>query len=504
MSQKKNILQKSLDFIEKTGNRLPDPATIFLILAVAVILISALLAGLGVEVTHPDGRVLGVQSLLATEQIRRMFTEMVKNFSAFPPLGLVLVTIIGIGVAEQSGYINAALKKFVTSVPKSMLSAALVFGGIMSNMAADAGYIVLTPLGAVLFAAVGRHPIAGLAAAFAGVSGGFSANLLITSLDPLLGGISTTAAQLVQPNYEVQASANYYFMLASTFFLTVIGAWVTDKIVEPRLGEWKAPAGLNLDKEIGNLSQGEKKGLFLSNITFLTLVILILVMTLPQGSVFHDEHGMKPFFESLVPIIMLVFLVCGVVFGACSGSIKSDKDVVKMASDQMSTMGGYIVLAFVMAQFIAYFSWSNLGLVIAVSGADFLKALGIGGIPLMIAFIFVTSSINLFIGSASAKWAIMGPVFIPMFMILGYSPELIQTTYRIGDSVTNIISPLLPYFPIIIAFAKKYSPQAGLGTLISTMIPYSVVFLVFWTIMLSVWFIFGIPLGPNAPLMIGQ
>ena len=500
----KSILQKSLDFVERTGNRLPDPATIFFLLALFVILISAILGSLGVEVTHPDGRIIGVQSLLETEQIRRMFTSMVKNFSSFPPLGLVLVTIIGIGVAEQSGYINAALKKFVTSVPKSMLSGALVFGGIMSNMAADAGYIVLTPLGAVLFATVGRHPIAGLAAAFAGVSGGFSANLLITSLDPLLGGISTTAAQLIRPDYEVQASANYYFMLASTFFLTVIGAWVTDKIVEPRLGEWKPPAGLTLDKDMGVLSAGEKKGLFSANMTFLVLMILILIVTIPQGSVFHDENGMKPFFKSLVPIITVVFLLCGTIFGIFAGNIKSDKDVVRMANEQMSTMGSYIVLAFVMAQFIAFFSWSNLGLVIAVSGADFLKALGVSGIPLMIAFIMVTSSINLFIGSASAKWAIMGPVFIPMFMLLGYSPELIQATYRVGDSVTNIISPLLPYFPIIIAFAKKYSPQAGLGTLISTMIPYSVVFLLFWSVMLSIWFLFGIPLGPDAPLMIGN
>lgn len=498
----KKLMGKFLDFVERAGNRLPDPITLFVLLSIGVVLISAILAGIGASATHPaTGELITVQSLLTKEYIRRMFTEMVKNFASFPPLGLVLVTIIGIGVAERSGYINAALRKLVTSVPKSLLTATLVFGGIMSNLAADAGYVVLTPLGAMLFAAFGRHPIAGLAAAFAGVSGGFSANLLITSLDPLLSGISTTAAAMVQPDYVVQASANYYFMVVSTFFLTILGTWVTDKIVEPRLGVWKPPAGFRQeDATLGELSGKETKGLRFANITFLILCVLFAFLVIPENGVLRDEHGLKPFYESLVPMIMILFLIAGLVYGMVTGSVRNDKDAAAMASDQMATMGGYIVLAFAAAQFVAYFAWSKLGLVVAISGADILKAVGFTGIPLMIGFILVTSTVNIFIGSASAKWAIMGPVFIPMFMFMGYSPELVQNTYRIGDSVTNIISPLLPYFPIIIAFAKKYSPESGLGTLIATMLPYSLVFLLFWTVMLAVWMLFGIPLGPDAPL----
>lgn len=501
--QNKKWLSKFLDFIERSGNKLPDPVTLFAGLAILVILLSALLSWIGVSAVHPaDGKVIIVDNLLSVANIRRIFTDMVKNFSSFPPLGLVLVTVIGIGVAERSGYITASLKKLVTSVPKSFLSAALVFGGVMSNMAADAGYIILTPLGAMLFAAVGRHPIAGLAAAFAGVSGGFSANLLITSLDPLLGGISTKAAHLVDPNYTVSASANYYFMFVSTFFLTAVGTWITDRVVEPRLGVWKPIGKIADDDNLQNLSNSERKGLTWANIGFVFCAGLILLLALPEKAILRDENGLKPFYESLVPLIMLTFLICGLIYGFVSGTIKNDKDASRMASEQMGTMGSYIVLAFMASQFIAYFSWSNLGLVIAITGADVLKAIGIQGIPLMIGFIFVTSFVNLFIGSASAKWAIMGPVFVPMFMFMGYSPELVQNTYRIGDSVTNIISPLLPYFPIIIAFARKYSPNIGMGTLISVMIPYSMGFLVFWTILLSIWLGFGWPLGPDAPLHI--
>ncbi len=501
---KKGLMAKFLDFVERAGNRLPDPITLFVIMAVGVIIVSALLALIGVGAKHPSsGAFVEVQSLLSRENVRRMFTDMVHNFASFPPLGLVLVTIIGIGVAERSGYINAALRRLVTSVPNSLLTATLVFAGIMSNMAADAGYVVLTPLGAMLFAAIGRHPIAGLAAAFAGVSGGFSANLIITALDPLLSGISTEAASIMQEGYVVQATANYYFMLASTFVITILGTWVTDKIVEPRLGPWEPPAGWKSDTSFGDLSNDEKRGLKITNWTFIVLCALTALLVIPENAPLRsDEHGLRPFYESLVPIIMLLFLICGIVYGVITKSIKNDKDVAGMTGDSMATMGGYIVLAFVAAQFVAYFKWSNLGLVFAISGADFLQAIGFEGIPLMIGFILVTGVVNIFIGSASAKWAIMGPVFVPMFMLMGYSPELVQNTYRIGDSVTNIISPLLPYFPIIIAFAQKYSPKSGIGTLVATMLPYSIVFMIFWTLMLAVWMLLGIPLGPDAPIFI--
>lgn len=492
-----------LDWVERIGNRLPDPLTLFVIFSLLVILISWIAGSMGLSVIHPaDNRVVEAQNLLTAENVRRMLTQMVENFAAFPPLGLVLVTMIGIGVAERAGLISAALRSLVTMVPKSALTATLVFAGVMSNMAADAGYVVLTPLGAVLFAAFGRHPLAGLAAAFAGVSGGFSANLLLTSLDPLLSGLSTKAAQIVDPSYYVNPSANYYFMIVSTFLVVGVGTFVTSKFVEPRLGKWK-PADAESAKatEMGKLKPAERKGLWVAGILFVLCLIGIAFLAIPENAILRDPvEGLKPFYHSLVPLIMLVFFVCGVGYGLVARSIRSDKDIANMTAETMGTMGAYIVLAFVAAQFVAYFSWSNLGVILAISGANGLSSVGFTGIPLIIAFIGVSTIINIFIGSASAKWAVMGPVFIPMLMLMGYSPELVQASYRVGDSITNIITPLLPYFPIIIAFARKYDPKVGIGTLISTMLPYSVGFGIAWTILLIIWYTLGLPLGPDAPL----
>lgn len=498
----KRFVDGGLNFVERVGNRLPDPATIFLILLVAIVFISWFFSWMGVSAIHPaTGQNILVTNLLSAPYIQRMFTEMTKNFITFAPLGMVLVTVIGIGVAEKSGLIDTALKKFVTAVPNSALTATLVFGGILSSMAADAGYIVLTPLGAVLFAGFGRHPLAGLAAAFAGVSAGFSANLLLTSLDPLLSGLTTTSAQIIDPNYIVHPTANYYFMIVSTLLLTVIGTLVTDKIVEPRLGTWN-PEGVEVDSSIAHISPAQLKGLWSAGFVFVIFMALVAICVIPENSLFRGENGaLDPFYGSLVPLIMLLFLSCGLVYGIVAKTIRNDKDAVAMTNEYMATMGGYIVLSFVAAQFVTYFSWSNMGLVVAIKGATFLKWIGLEGVLLMLGFMFVTGTINIFIGSASAKWAIMGPVFVPMFMLMGYSPEVVQNVYRVGDSVTNIISPLLPYFPIIIAFAKKYDSKIGIGTLISTMLPYSIAFGISWMIMLAVWLIFGLPLGPGAPVI---
>lgn len=494
------LVDKALDKVEKVGNKLPDPTTIFIILTFGILATSWLLSVIGVSAVHPaTEETIYIENLLSSGNIQRVFTQMVHNFATFPPLAMVLVTVIGIGVAEKSGLIDTALKKLVTAVPNSALTATLVFGGISSSMAADAGYIVLTPLGAVLFAGFGRHPLAGLAAAFAGVSAGFSANLLLTSLDPLLSGLSTTSAQIVDPNYVVHPTANYYFMIVSTIFMTIVGTLVTDKIVEPRLGKWE-PKDTKLDTTLGKISKQENKGLLLSIFAFILCLIFTAVLVIPEGAILRgDDGGLGPFYQSLVPLIMILFLVCGLVYGITAGTIKSDKDAVAMGNEYMATMGAYIILAFVAAQFVTYFQWSNMGIVSAIKGAGLLQTIGLSGIPLMIGFIFVTGTINIFIGSASAKWAIMGPVFVPMFMLMGFSPEMVQNVYRVGDSVTNIISPLLPYFPIIIAFAKKYDPKIGLGTLISTMLPYSVAFGIMWSIMLVIWMLTGLPLGPDAP-----
>lgn len=497
--EKKAALGGFLDFIERTGNKLPDPLTLFFSMAGIVLLMSFLLSYLGVEAISPsDGSVIKVVNLLDAAGIQKALTEMSKNFALFPPFAVVLVCMFGIGVAEKSGLISAALKKTVTVVPSSLLPATLVFAGVMSNMASDAGYIVLTPLGAVLFAAFGRHPIAGLTAAFAGVSGGFSANLLLSSLDPLLAGLSTTAAQLVDKDYNVLATANYYFMFASTFIITIVGSIITTKVVEPRLGKWDGMGGS--DTNAGELTQSERTGLAWATGWVFLFVVVLLLLTLPEKAILRDETGdLKPFYGSIVPLIMIFFLGGGLIFGLKTGSIRSDRDVNKMLSETMAALGPFIVLVFIMAQFVAFFSWSNIGIVIAIKGAAFLKAIGLTGLPLLFLFIIVTAFLNLFMGSASAKWAIMAPVFVPMFMLMGYSPELAQNAYRIGDSVTNIISPLLPYYPIIIAFARKYKPDLGVGTLVSLMIPYSLAFLVCWSILFAIWYMFGLPIGPSAP-----
>ena len=511
---KKSVLLRFLDAVERIGNRLPDPITLFALLALAVVIVSWLSAVLGVSAVHPaTGETVTAVSLLSGAGIRRMLTQAVANFTAFPPLGLVIVVIVGIAVAERSGLVAVALRRLVAAVPGSMLTATLVFGGIMSSMAVDAGYVVLTPLGAMLFAAVGRHPLAGLAAAFAGVSAGFSANLFLTSLDPLLSGLSMEAAQLVDPAYIVDPTANYYFMIASVFLLTALGTWVTHRFVEPRLGTWDpAVAGDPevTEQRMEEVTPAERRGLRAAGLAFLVTLVIVALLVIPDGAPLRDPEAaaagastltqIRPFFDSIVTLLMIMFLVMGLAFGIVAGTIRSDRDVAKMSSDGVAVLGSYIVLAFAAAQFVAYFNWSNLGLIVAIQGALGLQTIGFTGMPLMLSFIVVAAFINLFIGSASAKWAVMAPVFVPMMMLMGYSPEAVQAAYRVGDSTTNIITPLMQYFPVIIAFAQKYDRQTGIGTLISAMLPYSIVFLLGWIVMFAVWIGLEIPLGPGAPL----
>ncbi|MDH3583713.1 MAG: AbgT family transporter [Phycisphaerae bacterium] len=491
-----------LDRIERVGNRLPDPLTLFVLLAIAVPLISWLVAATGWSVTHPGtGEKIEAVNLLTAGNIQRMFTEAVNNFTGFKPLGVVLVAMIGIGVVERSGLIATCLKLMVRSVPAGLISAALVFAGVMSSLAADVGYVVLTPLGAVLFAGLGRHPLAGLAAAFAGVSGGFSANLLIAVVDPMLAGLTEEAAHLLQADYEVAATCNWWFMIASVFLVTTIGWWVTDRIVEPRLGAWRPQGSDEHIDGMREVSTREKRAAAWALAAFLATMGLVAALAVPENGVLRDEAGtLKPLIKSVVPIMLLGFFVPGLVYGIASGSIRSDRTVARMTADTMNTMGVYIVLAFAAAQFITFFGWSNLGKMLAIGGAELLQHAGFGGMPLILAFIVVAGVINLFIGSASAKWAIMAPVFVPMLMAMGFSPELTQVAYRIGDSVTNIITPLMPYFPIVVAFGQKYDPDLRLGTLIAAMLPYSVAFAIGWVILLSIWMMLGVPLGPQAPL----
>lgn len=499
--EKKKFIERFLDVIEKGGNKLPHPISLFWIFCLIIIVISAIAAAAGAQVTYNGldrktmeikETTLTIKSLLNPEGIRYIFSSMVTNFTGFAPLGTVLVALIGIGVCEKTGLMGATLRKVVAATPKKTLTAMVVFAGVMSNIASDAGYVVLIPLGALIFLSFGRHPLAGLAAAFAGVSGGFSANLLLGTLDPLLSGITTEAAKILRPDYFVNPASNYYFMFVSTFVITLLGTFITDKIVEPRLGKYTGDEVATTEE----LTDIERKGLKFAGLSILVFVAIMAFLTIPENAILKSHGTLKEWTsKGLVPTLMLFFLIPGLVYGKVIGTIKSDKDVASMMGSALATMGGYLALSFAAAQFIAYFNYTHLGTYLAVKGADTLQKIGLTGVPLIVLFIFVAAFINLFMGSASAKWAIMAPVFVPMLMRLGYSPEFTQLAYRIGDSTTNIITPLMSYFAMIVAFMQKYDKNSGMGTLISIMLPYSIAFLVGWTILLIVWFVLGLPIG---------
>lgn len=500
-SKKQSLLSKFLNGVETVGNKLPHPVTLFLLLAVVVIIISELAARAGLSVNFYDAKyktdkTVEAVSLMNAEGLRYIINNATKNFTGFYPLGTVLVAMLGVGVAEGTGLINASLKKLVLSTSSKLLTAVVVFGGVMSNIAADAGYVVLVPLGAIVFILHKRHPLAGMAAAFAGVSGGFSANLLIGSLDPLLTGITNEALNASGIQGTILPTSNYFFMVVSTFLITILGTWVTEKVVEPRLGEYK---GSYVEDHSMDLHDKERKGLVAAGISIIVFAVVMAMLTMPENAVLKVNGSLSAFmWNGLVPTIMLFFLIPGLTFGIFAGSIKNDKDVVNFMGKSMSQMGGYLVLSFFAAQFIKYFAYTNLGIILAVSGADFLQGIGFTGLPLVLGFIIVSGFINLFIGSASAKWGIMAPVFVPMMYQLGISPEFTQLAYRIGDSSTNIITPLMSYFAVIVVFAQKYDEDTGIGTLISTMVPYSIVFLIGWSVLLTIWYFLGLPIGPGA------
>jgi aminobenzoyl-glutamate transport protein len=498
-----------LTLVEKVGNALPHPGTLFALMALLVVLASWVTSWFHMEVIHPGtGETISPVNLLSVTGLHRILTNMVTNFTSFAPLGTVLVAMLGIGIAEGSGLIAAALRLLVMSAPKRLLTFVIVFAGILSNTASEIGYVLLVPLAASIFLAAGRHPIAGLAAAFAGVSGGYSANLLLGTIDPLLAGLSEEAARIIDPAYTVNPAANYYFMFASTFFIAVAGTWVTEKVVVPRLGEY---TGDEKPEELRDLTPEESRGLRWALLATLMLTLLLVWSALPTGSIpgagwLRDPATgdllRSPFMSGIVAMIFLVGAGTGIAYGIGAGTYRNDTQVMKGMGKAMETLALYMVLVFFAAQFVAYFNWTNLGLIIAVKGSEVLKASGLGPIPLLVAFVFISGLINLFMGSASAKWAIMAPVFIPMLMLLGYSPELTQVAYRIGDSTTNIISPMMTYFALIVAWLARWDPKAGIGTVIATMLPYTVVFFLVWTVVFAVWLFFGIPVGPGAPLFI--
>ena len=514
-SQPRTGSQRLLDRLEAIGNKLPDPAMIFVIALLIVWVTSAVLANVDFADADPrtvkrdaQGQVISsepikVKNMLLPAALATFLARMVKTFVEFPPLGLVLVALLGVGVAEHTGFISAGIKYLLRLTPRSLLTPMVVLVGIISHSAADTGYVLVIPLGGFVFAAAGRHPVAGIAAAFAGVSGGFSATFLPSSLDPLLQGFTQSAAQIVDPQRSVNPLCNWYFMAASSVLILLVAWFITDRIVEPRL---RALAVDGKDDGAGNLqsfSDTEKRGFWAGLGTFALLTALLAVAAAPATSPLRAPDGTltahgSPLMESIVPLIAVFFLVPAIVYGYVAGTVKSHRDVVKGMSNAMGTMGYYLVMVFFAAQFTYIFRESNLGSLIAVKGAGLLKAMNMPGAVTIIGIVFLTTMINVLIGSASAKWALLAPIFVPMLMQLNLSPELTQAAFRIGDSSTNIITPLLPYFPLIVVYCQKHSKKTGIGTLISTMLPYSICFLITWLIFLMIWWGLGLPLGVQA------
>jgi aminobenzoyl-glutamate transport protein len=503
-------VDRFLDVVERIGNALPDPTALFALLAVLIVVVSGIAAQFDIGVVHPTtGKAIEPVSLLSVDGLHRILTGLVTNFTSFAPLGTVLVAMIGIGAAEVSGLIGALMRLLVLKSPRALLTPVVVFAGVLSNAASEVGYVLLVPLAALVFKASGRHPVLGLAAAFAGVSGGYSANLVLGTIDPLLAGLSQEAARIIDPNYIVSPAANYYFLFVSTFLITGLGWWVTEKLVAPRLGAYSPAAEGDADDDdaaremVKPLTAAERRGLKFTLVTFLAMCGLLLWGLLPADGFLRDpETGSvlhSPFLQGVVALIFFFGVGLGVAYGIGARTIRSDRDVVRGMSQQMSTLGGYMVLVFFAAQFVAFFNWTNLGLILAVDGAEVLRSAGLHEVPLMVSFILLSAAINLVMGSASAKWALMAPVFVPMFMLLGYPPEVTQAAYRVGDSVTNIISPMMSYFALIIAFVQRYVARAGIGTLVSLMLPYSVTFLIGWTVLFTLWIALDWPVGPGAP-----
>ena len=567
------MFERVLNLIEKVGNKLPDPAALFLILLVVVWVVSAILSTMTfAEIDPRTGKALVINNQLSGAAIATFLSTMVTTFTSFPPLGVVLVALLGVGVAEHTGFINASLKALLNFTAPFLLTPMVVFVAIISHTAVDAGYVLVIPLGGVIFYTAGRHPLAGIAAAFAGVSGGFSANFIPSSLDPLLAGLTQSGAQIIDATRLVNPLSNWYFTAASTLLLVLLGWFITDKIVEPRL---KKTAAVDGDPDempkMETLGPKEKKGLIAGLAAMVLGIAILVAVSLPESSPLRSPAGFRvtqdavakmkaagvpddvaaklspilgqelfgktafdnalkarlgeenfkthgavvaanaepvppqltantaPLMLSIVPLIFLLFIIPGIVYGYVAGTVTSHRDIISGMSKSMSTMGYYIVLAFFAALFIAAFGQSNIGALIALKGANGLQALALPPQVTIIGIILLTGFVNLLIGSASAKWALLAPIFVPLLMQLGLSPELAQASYRIGDSTTNIITPLMPYFPLVVVFAQRYVKNTGIGTLISVMLPYTVIFLVAWTLFLIIYWALGIPLGLQAP-----
>lgn len=500
--KKSGLFNRFLDFIEWTGNKLPDPIIIFFGICVAILLLSAVAGLAGWSAVHPGTQeTITAQNLLSIDGMRGVIGNSTSTFGAFPALGMVLIVMLGIGVAEKSGWFEVVLQSSMKNAPKALIIPAIAFIGLLGNIAGDAAPVVLPPLAAMIFIKMGWHPIAGIALAYAASIGGFAANLMIGMSDALVQGFTQPAAEVVDPNIQTNAAMNWYFIAASVVLLLPILWFVTAKITVPRLGKYEN-VEFTSDSDIV-LSDRQLKANRWAIIALVLFVVLLIIACIPENSFMRNaETGSlttaSPMMNGIALLLAMFFFVPGFVYGIKAGTIKGSKDVAKMMVDSMSTMAYFIVIVFFASQMLSYVTASNMGAILAIQGAEALR--GSNGVVIILGIIFLSAFLNLFIGSASAKWAILAPIFVPMMMYLEFHPAFTQMVYRIGDSITNPITPMFPYFALVLSYAQKYDRKIGIGTFISTLVPYSLIMGVGWIILIVVWYLTGAPVGVEGPI----
>ncbi len=527
------VLSRVLGSIERAGNKLPDPFMLFVYLFAAFAILSTIVAALGVTIEIPGAEeALPVRAAFSGEGLLFLLENMVENFVGFPPLGTVLVILLGVGLAERTGLLESVVRAAFSKAPRWLLPYAVAFVGVNANIASDASFVVVPPLAALVFLAAGRHPVAGLICGFASVGAGYSAGVFIASIDALLSGISTVAADALPASESITVTPvdNYFFSAASAIVLPLIAGFLTDKVVEPRLGRYEPVSRHNAesaegadtgrDAAAGDVVQGDaqnsgteaehglspqaRRGLRITGVVVLVYAVVVVGGALLPASVLRNESGgfiPSPLLSSVVPIVFGFFLVAGLAYGITVGTIRSSRDVPRLMTEAVRDLAGYIVLIFAAAQFIALFQWSNMGALIAVRGANLLEGAGLTGFVAIVGFVLLASLLNLFIISGSAMWSLLAPVFVPLFFLLGYEPAFVQAAFRIGDSATQIITPMNPYLLVLLAFVRRYEPDAGLGTLISRLIVYVVPFWVVWVGLLGIFVLFNVPIGPGIHMM---
>lgn len=502
----KTTMQKLLDVVERVGNKVPHPAIIFLILIAIVIVFSHIFYLMGVSIdyqvlnaeTHElEDASASVNSLLTGGGVRFMYERLIPNFMNFTAVGLMIVAMVGAGVAEEAGLVNALIRKLVIVSPRRALAYILVFVGILASVGADAGYLVLIPLAGTAFLSVGRHPLAGLAAGFAAVAGAFTVNMLIKPLDAVLTEFTNDAIHLVDPTVSIGLTANLWFSIASVPFLAIVITLVTERFIEPRLGKYE---GEKPAEQGGSLSADESRGLRYAGMGLVAVLVAFALLTLPAGAPLRNPDtgaliGDSPFMNGLIALIMVLFLVTGAAYGIGARTMNSATDIIKAMEKAITGLGGLIFLLLIISQFVAYFNYTNMGTILAVSMANLLKDANIGPFWLLLGFIVVVAILDLLITGAIAKWAIFAPIFVPLLFKLGVDPEAVLAAYRIGDSPVNAITPLNAYFALVVGFAQKYDKNAGVGTVVSLMLPYVAVIFVLWTALFSVWYLLGLPWG---------